>query len=419
MSLPLRTNFYWTFAGNAVYAACQWGMLVVLAKLGSPEVVGQFALGLAVTAPVIMLSNLQLRSVLATDALSEYRFDHYFGLRVVTTAVALVIIAAIAASAGYGRQTSVVILAVAVAKAFESISDIVYGSLQHEERMDRISQSMMMRGAAGVIGLWAGLYLAGSMLAGVLLMGAAWGFVLLTFDLQAVSNTRQAAIALAVWSGWKWEWDRLRRLTILAAPLGVVMMLLSLNVNVPRYIIQHNLGERALGLFAAVAYAMVAGTVLVNALGQSASPTLARYYALGDAAGFWRLMRKLLAIGGAIGIAGVALSALAGRPFLSIAFRPDYADSADVLIWVMVAGAIGYVASFLGYGVTATRRFIVQAPLIAVVTASTALACVILIPRYGLIGAAWALSGAAAVQLVGSAAVLRGAIANCGRRAQA
>ncbi|MGI8856402.1 MAG: hypothetical protein ACR2JW_11675, partial [Thermomicrobiales bacterium] len=52
----LRANFSWTFVGNVVYAACQWGMLVVLAKLGSPEVVGQFALGLAITAPVIMLT---------------------------------------------------------------------------------------------------------------------------------------------------------------------------------------------------------------------------------------------------------------------------------------------------------------------------------------------------------------------------
>src|ERR1044072_4016691 len=66
-SLSLRTNFSWTLAGNLIYSGCQWGVLIVLARLGSPEQVGQFALALAVTAPVIMLSNLQLRGVLATD----------------------------------------------------------------------------------------------------------------------------------------------------------------------------------------------------------------------------------------------------------------------------------------------------------------------------------------------------------------
>ncbi len=45
--LSLRANFSWTFVGNVVYAGSQWGMLVVLAKLGTPEMVGQFSLGLA------------------------------------------------------------------------------------------------------------------------------------------------------------------------------------------------------------------------------------------------------------------------------------------------------------------------------------------------------------------------------------
>src|SRR3954469_7592651 len=87
-ALSLRSNFSWTFAGNVVYAGCQWGMLMVLAKLGSPERVGQFALGLAVTAPILMFSNLQLRAIQATDARREYRFGHYLALRLATTALA-------------------------------------------------------------------------------------------------------------------------------------------------------------------------------------------------------------------------------------------------------------------------------------------------------------------------------------------
>jgi len=90
-ALSLRANFLWTFVGNAVYAACQWGMLVVLAKLGTPEMVGQFALGLAVTAPVLMFFNLQLRAVQSTDSQDEYSFEHYLGLRLVTTILGRVI----------------------------------------------------------------------------------------------------------------------------------------------------------------------------------------------------------------------------------------------------------------------------------------------------------------------------------------
>ena len=42
--LSLRSNFAWVLAGNVVFAGCQWGMIVALAKLGSTLMVGQFSL---------------------------------------------------------------------------------------------------------------------------------------------------------------------------------------------------------------------------------------------------------------------------------------------------------------------------------------------------------------------------------------
>jgi hypothetical protein len=87
--LPLRENFAWTLASNAIYAASQWAMLVAITKLGAPAMVGQFALGLAVAAPVFMLTNLQLRVVLATDAYNQYRHGHYLAPRMLGTAAGL------------------------------------------------------------------------------------------------------------------------------------------------------------------------------------------------------------------------------------------------------------------------------------------------------------------------------------------
>src|ERR1700739_2752286 len=88
----LRSNFMWTLGGNVIYTASQWGMLSILAKRGSPAIVGVFALGLAVSAPVFMFCNLQLRSVQATDAQTRYQFADFFVLRSVCTLAALLFI---------------------------------------------------------------------------------------------------------------------------------------------------------------------------------------------------------------------------------------------------------------------------------------------------------------------------------------
>ena len=63
----LRRNFSWTFVGNVVYSACQAGILMLLAKLGNPEMVGKYGLAMAIATPVLALSSLQLRAVLTTD----------------------------------------------------------------------------------------------------------------------------------------------------------------------------------------------------------------------------------------------------------------------------------------------------------------------------------------------------------------
>src|SRR5262249_21316077 len=122
----LKRNFSWTLVGNLTYAGCQWGMLVEIAKLGRPEMVGRFALALAIGARLVMLTNLQLRSVQATDFASQYRFADYFRLRMIMTVLALTAIAVMAFAGRYGRETTEVILFVGLAKAFEAISDIYY-----------------------------------------------------------------------------------------------------------------------------------------------------------------------------------------------------------------------------------------------------------------------------------------------------
>jgi O-antigen/teichoic acid export membrane protein len=78
----LRGDFFWTFLGNGIYAACQWAVLVLLAKTGSPELVGRYALAVAIATPVITFATFQLRSVQVTDIREQHSFGDYLGFRV-------------------------------------------------------------------------------------------------------------------------------------------------------------------------------------------------------------------------------------------------------------------------------------------------------------------------------------------------
>ena len=135
---------------------------------------------------------------------------------------------------------------------------------------------------------------------------------------------------------------------------------------------------------------MTAGSLVVNALGQAAVPRLARHWSDGDHRRFWRLIRRLVGVGVGLGIAGIATAFLAGGPILRTFYQPEYAAYRGLLVWVMAAAAVGYAGSFLGYGLNATRSFDRLAIPYCAVTACAAVICWWLVPRYGLVGAAWA-----------------------------
>jgi O-antigen/teichoic acid export membrane protein len=413
--LTLRRNFSWTLIGNLVYAASQWGMLVVLAKLGNLEMVGQFTLGLAITAPIITFTNLQLRGLQATDALEQYSFGHYFGLRIISTGLALVMIGAIALFSGYPSATALIILLIGISKSIEAISDVFYGLLQQHERMDRIAVSLMIKGPLSLLLLTLGIYFTGTLWWGIVGLIAAWLFVLIISDirsgvlllrhLRATQRDSQTTVLPYAMSP-KWQPKVLLSLISLALPMGVVMLFVSLNVNIPRYFLEQRLGMEDLGIFAAISYLMVAGKLVVSSLAMSADARLAKYYASGHLSAFRNLLLKLLGIGGILGGAGVLIALFAGREILSILYKPEYGQRNDIFILVMIAALIDYLFAFLGHGMTAARYFRVQIPLLATVSLTSGLSSLFLIPILGMQGAALSLIISTFVGVMGSLGVL-------------
>lgn len=414
--LSLRANFSWTFVGNGVYAASQWGILVVLAKLGSPEMVGQFALGLAIAVPIMSFATLKTRLVQATDTRQEYLFGDYFGLRLITTAMALLVIGGIVLVSDYRWETALVVLAVAITKSSESISDVFYGLFQQRERMDRVGMSKMIRGPLSLVALGVGVWLTGSVFWGVVGLAVVWALVLVGYDIRSgalmlrpmpqtdvpVSDEGdQKAVVLP-----RWEIRTLASLAWLALPLGVVVTLDSLRTNIPRYFIARHMGEHELGIFAAMAYLKQVGNIVAIALGLSACPRLAKYYAARNGLTFRTLLLKLVGISVLLGGMGVLVALGVGRQFLTLLYRPEYAEQHNVFVMLMVAAGIDYVATSLDYGMTAARYFRVQVALFAAVTGTTALACLWLIPSHGLRGAALAVVLATTVRAVGSLAIV-------------
>ena len=399
--LSLRQNFVLVLVGRGIYAACQWGLLSVCAKLGSADLLGRYALGVAVCTPIFMLANLKLAQVLVTDASDEHGFDDYIRLRFMTTVAAMLVICAVVFAAGYAPTTLATILAIGFGQAVLVFREIFLARAQKAQRMDRLAYSNALLGVLGLSAFAIVFWLTRSLIAAI---------VALAFMRLAVTVGVDAPCARQIEFAQPRDHasaarHSLIRLAYLCIPLGIVGMLMSFTASVPRYEVERQLGEASLGYFAALASLPMVGNILMEGLAKATSPLLAKYY-IENRHAYARLTAKLAAAGIVIGAAALTLSYLIGKPVLTICFAEEYAEHHGTFMWLIAGGALMYLWCCVETSLTAARFFRIQVP-IAAAAAATALATAwVLIPQFGLNGAAFAWMSGNAVAFLGIGAAV-------------
>jgi O-antigen/teichoic acid export membrane protein len=382
MHVPsLRQNVAWSFVGSVALAVSQFAIIIALSHLGDGDHAhrnGTWNWALTLTGPVFVLGLLRLRQVQTTDARGEHSFAAYLQLRGATMLAGLLGIAAVVALA-YRDRTGLAILGVAVAKACEGGSDVVYGYLGQRERMRQVALSQLGRAitslalAGTTVALTSSVALVAWAVAAVY---AAWMIV----DLRAVDAPLGPLDRAGVGALFRLAW-----------PLGVVSAIGSLQIYVPRYFVEYHTGRVEQGAFSNLIQILQLGTIVVSAMTTGASARMARAAAARDYHGLLRTLKVLVLGGLLLGAGAVIVSATIGEWLLGLVFTAETARHADVLVWLAVTSGLVWSYVFLGTTLDALRSFRVQPWIHGASTAVIAGAAALLVPSHGLVGAAWAM----------------------------
>jgi len=401
--LPLRKNIAWISVGEGVDLICQWGLLAVLSKLMDVSAVGLFGLAMAVIVPVTQLLDLGLRKAQATDVVGEYRFNEYFSLRLVTNCTGLLLIIVIGSALGVGMYGWTVVSLMALAKVIEQQSDVFHGLFQQRSRMDYIARARMLRGPLALILFTVGTFVTRDQRV------ASLGLVIAAFAILLLNDVRLSKRFLVDGApsgegraeqtdegrhkgiSFVWGLGRMRTLVLQVLPLGIVALLASLQMNIPRYTLEHLQGLEALGYFTAVAALYSATARMANAVANSASANMAQGFVDGNRTAVIVLFAKIGALGLLLGAGGVIAVLILGRQILTILYTAEYAEYAHVLVLVMIAAAIRHMGSIWQLGLVAARRFRLHLMQHVCNIAVTAVASLLLIGTYGVSGAAYVL----------------------------
>ncbi len=390
----------WTLLGRMAQALAQAGLLILAARLGSAQMVGDLALAMALCSPVMVIVGLQQRIVYVTDVNRRFGWTTHVRLRRWASASGVALVA-LAAATTWVPVTFGVALAIALGKAGELASDLHHATFQVRGAMRLYAGSVGLRALLGLTALGLTLAASGSLALGLLAMAAvAWGVAGL-YDAP-----RSAPLRALVGTAGPAGPAKVSALLAVAAPLGLVTFVDSVTQHAVRIQVDTLLGTEALGHYAVMSYGATAGGAVVFSLGTPLLRRMASQFAAGHRAAFVHTTARLVGLSATLGFAGVAFAASLGEPFLVAVFGAEFSQEASVFPWVMGAGAIQFVLGSLMHAINAAQRRGAQ-PWIYIAALGTALAVGWLrIPARGLFGAAEAAAAGWAVATALAALVL-------------
>lgn len=179
-----------------------------------------------------------------------------------------------------------------------------------------------------------------------------------------------------------------RALLAFAAPLVLVSVLTSVNGFADRFVLTHLLGLDTLAVYAAVNSLVAITSVAYTVLGFTLFPVLSRMWAQGDSAGAARLAADTVRVFLFIALPYALWLASVIESLLPLMTTQAYRVSAEVALLLGVA-AVGYgLYQIMLYLLLLAGRGMQAAGLMLAAALLNAVLNLLLVPRFGLIGAA-------------------------------
>lgn len=377
ISLFQRRGVVSTFVilcSSVLAAVFNWIQLSLITKVLSLQVVGVYTLSLAISNPVFQFFSLQLSPLYVTNRDHSYSFSDFFALRLITSVASMFFCFVLVAIVFKSDLGSIGIsLLVFFNYAIDSVIDIFKADFQRNNRFNYLATCSIIQSAAGLIFFCVSLLCINN-LALALALGCAGKVISFSVYYKNKSSLRVSDITKPFSCKFTY------RLVQKAFPLGISLLVGSLNVNISKYIVNYKFGIQDQAAYSSLSYVVVLGTLIVAPIGQVLMPKLSQLFAQGDYKSIKFYHKGFVVIiiiwGGLLTIG----SYLLGYKALRILFSPEIAEYYWLLPYIIGFSVPLFVASANGYVLTSVGIVTSQAYFSLATLAINILLYTILIP---------------------------------------
>lgn len=257
-------NLFWTITANLIQAITKWGYLILIARILTKADVGEYGLGLALTAPIVLFFNFRLRTLLVTSF--DGNFNVFKSLRNILDILSIIFIAVIALL--IYKPYFILIILIGLIKLLDLKSELYY-SLPHYFNNLVVPAKLI---------IYKSILLSLVFLSTMLISKDLTITLFIQATIQLIFLVYESKICLNFIDEEKTSFNNepviFKTLITSGIVLGFVQLIVSLNSNIPRLFIENILDVSKLADYSILAYIFTIGNVFISAVVNNILPRL-------------------------------------------------------------------------------------------------------------------------------------------------
>lgn len=358
-------NSSFIFVANILYVIANWAVLKVFIVNQRNEWVGEYSLTVGIIVPLILLTGFQLKTLTITNNKEKSIFilSDFLIARILTSTIIFIFLNILYVLNITGLSYKI-LLSVGLTKIIESISDIILGYLQKGKHFSIIAISIASRALllllAAFLSVLTGINWIGFLLYSILLVAWIYFFEWHFFSIKEKENYLELVNDIKLiktFKSFEIKLENFFKLVRFSGTLGIVSMLTSYTVNIPRYIVSSLLGTAMLGIYSAISYLWFASCFLCIAIGEIYLPYASDALDNNNQLFFYTSLKRFSLFSLLIGVSAFIFCYWFGEELLTILFSSDYVLYKHLLLLFVVFIPLSYLNYFLSLNLTLLGNF--------------------------------------------------------------
>lgn len=387
-----RKNFIWNVLGTGLNAFNSLFFMITVTRINGLDKAGIFTIAYSTACIIYVLGIYAGRIYQVTEPDKNITNKEYVINRIITVILMSVVVLIFGVIRGYDKYKILVFFLLTLFKSIEAFSDVLYGILQKENKLDLVGKSLFVKSLSSIILFIIVDCFTKNIVISIVSIIAVWMIYLLLYDFRKTNDF----LLFKEKVNWKNVFIIFKRgfTTFAIAFLGIYI------INAPKYAIDNYLPNNIQTIFGIIVMPATVVSLVAQFLIHPFLNQILKNYEQGKLKEVKKIMYKLICALLLFGIIAAVVAYAIGTQVLGLLYGLDLTKYKIELLTIIIASTLYTIGIIHSSVLTTVRETFSQFIIYIIISIFTLIVSNVFTKNWNLDGAVWAYLATMALQFI-------------------